>query len=87
MDHEKLIAAIKTKILREAKQRRDDAGYSGHHHDGGASMLEAQVKWYEYGRKGVLPPEWKEYAHAVENENDPEWAEYQRLRKRFEETF
>lgn len=85
MDHDKLIEAIKVKVLREAESRRESAAYGGRRDDGGASLLEAQVKWYEYGRQGVMPPEWKEHAREVVNENDPEWADYLRLRKKFEE--
>lgn len=86
MTHDELIQAIEATVLQVAKDRRESAAYNGAKHDGGASVLEGQVRWYEYGRKGVVPPEWEEYARAVKNERDPEWKDYQRLRKKFEKT-
>jgi|GEM_PF-2093496 len=83
MEREKLIEAIMAMVLREAEERRTDAGYKDKWDDGGASILEAQVKFYKHGQRGEIPAEWKEHAHTVENKSDPEWAEYQRLHKKF----
>ncbi len=78
-----LLTIIKRLVLQDAENRRQDAGYGGHMHDGGAASVEAQVKFYEYGQKGVVPPEWKEHEIRVRNEADPEWAEHQRLQEKF----
>jgi hypothetical protein len=66
-------------VLKDANKKREDAAYGGQHHDGGASMIETQVKFYNYGRAGKVPPEWK----GLESQLDPEYAEYQRLQKKF----
>lgn len=66
-------------VLEAAHNARESAGYSGRYDDGGASRLEDQVKFYNYGRAGTLPPEWKVYTDMV----DPEWETYQRLQKKF----
>lgn len=43
-------------------------------------MLLDQIKYYEYGGEGIIPPEWeKSYAHFL----DDEWEEYQRLKQKF----
>lgn len=67
-------------VLADAKKSREDAGYSGRMDDGGASRLEDQVKFYNYGRNGATPPEWEHY----EKQLDPEFQEYQRLKKKFD---
>jgi hypothetical protein len=79
-----LINTIKRLVLKEAENKRNDAGYGGRWDDGGAGAMEAQVRFYEYGQKGIIPPEWEKLAKQVKNEGDPEWQEYQRLRKHFE---
>lgn len=65
--------------LKDAENKRLDAGYGGHMHDGGASQIEAEVKFYQYGLAGRIPPEWEKY----EKQLDPEWVEYLRLKKKF----
>lgn len=66
-------------ILKEAERRRTSAGFSGARDDGGAGILEAQVRFYRSGQAGVMPPEWQEY----EKQLDPEYEEYLRLVKKF----
>lgn len=66
-------------ILKEAENRRQDAGYGGFHNDGGASDLEAQVKFYCYGMTGAFPTEWEAYKIKL----DPEYTEYLRLKGKF----
>lgn len=74
-------------VLAVAKKRREDAGYSGLQHDGGATELELQVKFFNYGwdaashiGRAVYPPkEWQEF----EIQLDPEYAQYQKLKKKF----
>lgn len=72
---EQLIAVI----LKAAAQAREDAGYGGRHDDGGASRLEDQVKFYNYGRAGAIPAEWKPYAKHL----DPDYQKYLELKKKF----
>ena len=79
----KTLGQVMDLVLKEAATRRNTAAHNGEWSDGGASTLEAQVKFYRYGREGRVPPEWKEYAAQATREDDPEWAEYQRLRKKF----
>jgi hypothetical protein len=67
-------------VLKDAHSKRENAGYSGAHHDGGASLIEAQVKFYNYGRAGQIPPEWK----SLESHLDPEYQDYMRLKKKFD---
>lgn len=76
MSIEKIIKAV----LEEVKVRRQTAGLNGEWHDGGASKLEEQVKFYNYGRNGIIPPEWIKYTKEL----DPEYKEYVRLKKKFE---
>lgn len=66
-------------VLRAAHKRREDAGYEGRSSDGGARELEEQVKFYNYGRAGAVPEEWKQYA----NQLDPEYQEFLRLQQKF----
>ena len=47
-------------------------------------VLLTQVKFYEYGQRGVIPAEWKEYEHTARSEHDPEYETYLRLKEKFE---
>lgn len=72
-------------ILRnEAHSAREGAGYSGRWDDGGAGRLEDQIRFFQYGLAGTLPPEWEKYKVQVLHEADPEYAQYQRLKSKFE---
>ena len=66
-------------VHQDAKRMAENAGYSGAMNDGGASVLENQVRFYLMGRSGEMPDEWKQYANKL----DPEYAEWQRLQKKF----
>lgn len=66
-------------VLADAHQKRESSGQGGHHHDGGASVIETQVKFYNYGRAGRIPTEWK----VFESQLDPEYQEFQRLKQKF----
>lgn len=67
-------------VLKQAAKVRDDAGYSGRMDDGGARVMEEQVRYYLYGLDGVVPVEWeREHGQKL----DPEFAEYQRLHAKF----
>ena len=72
-------------IEKEAETRNLNAAYGGSHGDGGASILRDQVKFYKYGRDGLIPPEWEPYIRQAERERDPEYAELMRLKKKFGE--
>ncbi len=71
-------------VLREAKQREDDAAYGGSMTDGGAEQLRAEADCFLAGIRGTIPERWRKYIDMAEHESDPEYAEYQRLRKKFE---
>lgn len=73
------VDAIIKLVLAAAKKAREDAGYGGRHDDGGEGRMKDQVKFYNYGREGIIPPEWKEHEIKL----DPEYAEYQRLQQKF----
>lgn len=66
-------------VLQAAKSARDDAGYGGRMDDGGAHVLESQVKFFQYGLSCSLPPEWDQYKKLL----DPEYTEYLRLKRKF----
>jgi len=67
------------RVLEESEKLSNYAAYNGSMNDGGAGILAQQVEFYEHGRKGTIPPQWKKYA----NEFDPEYREYLRLKKKF----
>lgn len=67
-------------ILKDAEDKRIGASYSGSCGDGGADKLESQVKFYNYGRQGTIPPEWSEYEIQI----DTEYQDYLKLKGKFE---
>jgi len=70
-------------IEREAEARYNKAAYGGSMDDDGAKSLRDQVKFYKYGREGLVPPEWEIYVKQAQRESDPEYAELMRLKKKF----
>lgn len=44
-----------------------------------ASKLRNDVKFYQYGLQGIIPPEWIKY----EKQTDEEYEEYLRLKNKF----
>lgn len=66
-------------VLNDASSKRNDAGYGGRMDDGGASRLEDQVKFFQYGLACKLPTEWEGYKKLL----DPEYVEYVRLKRKF----
>lgn len=66
-------------IKEEAHERKMGAAFNGERSDGGASILENQIRFYLLGQKGEVPPEWKKYEHKI----DPEYREYMRLKEKF----
>ena len=84
MEPKLLIDKIIGLILQDAEDRRTAAGYGGRYDDGGAGSLQTQVRFYQYGARGILPPEWAEYRKQAETQADPEYAEYIRLKKKFD---
>jgi hypothetical protein len=83
MINENNIDRIIGKVLLEANNNREAAGYAGDMGDRGASTLEMAVKYFRYGWNKQLPPEWQEYADQAKKESDPEWGEFQRLSAKF----
>lgn len=55
-------------IRHTAERRRKNAGMDGSWGDGGASRLLEQVHFYEMGRKGMIPPEWREFTQEVQDD-------------------
>ncbi len=76
--------AVIALILIEARYIREAAGMGGRWDDGGAKVLEEQVKFFQYGKSRMLPPEWEKYARQVENNADPDYKQYLLLKKKFE---
>lgn len=77
--HKDLIDKLIPLVLKDAENKKLDAGMGGRWDDGGASRLEDQVKFFQYGMRGQIPPEWKEYEKLL----DPEYIEYLRLKRKF----
>lgn len=77
--NKELIDKLIPLILKHAEESKFDAGMSGRWDDGGASRLEEQVKFFQYGMHGQIPPEWEVY----KKELDPEYIEYLRLKRKF----
>ena len=73
------IEELKKLALKAAEGAEYDAGMGGAMHDGGATVMRMQVKFYEMGQRGEIPAEWAEYAKKL----DPEWPEYVRLAEKF----
>lgn len=71
-------------VEQAAAEMRDTAACNGEWNDGGAGKLLELVKFYNYGRKAVIPPEWEEYEQEYKNKHDPEFQEYLRLKQKFE---
>ena len=79
INNKELFDKIVSLILRDASNRRNDAGYGGRMDDGGASNLEDQAKFFQYGLACKFPPEWEGYKKLL----DPDYAQYLILKKRF----
>jgi hypothetical protein len=77
------ISKIIQLVLAEANSRRLDAGYGGRMDDGGASALETQVAYFNYGRTDTLPPEWIKFEKQAIAEADPDYKKYLELKKKF----
>jgi len=78
------IEDVKKKVLEAAEGKRTSAGMNGSWGDGGASVLEIQVQFYEYGQKGAMPPEWAKYAEQLDKSSNPRYKLYQELKQEFE---
>lgn len=74
------IAKLIEVVQKDAESKYVTAAFNGERNDGGSGRISDQVKYYNYGRDGVIPPEWDhEYGHLL----DDEWTEYQRLKDKF----
>lgn len=65
--------------LKDASNKRTNAGYNGSHGDDGASIIESQVEAWKAGLEGRIPASMKKYEQQI----DPEWETFQRLQKKF----
>jgi hypothetical protein len=83
MDGKELFDRIMGLIRQEAHDARESAGYGGRWDDGGASRLEDQIRFFQYGLEGILPPEWEKYKDQVRKESDPDYAQYLNLKRKF----
>ena len=72
-------------VLKYADERATSAAYGGERNDGGASVYREQVKFFSYGLRNELPPEWKSFERKVSKESDPEYSEFLRLKRKFKE--
>ncbi|TVX85969.1 hypothetical protein [Paenibacillus agilis] len=73
---ERIVAVVRGK----AEDLRMTAAYNGERGDGGSGRIIEQIQYFEYGRQGVIPPDWeKTYGHFL----DEEWKEYERLKRKF----
>lgn len=79
-----LIEAVIAKVLAEAHERAETAGYSGEFGDRGAHVMRVQVEFYRHGMAGTIPSEWQKHHRDAENQADPEFTTYMRLKDKFE---
>lgn len=70
----------------KAQLYRDNAGYSGAMHDGGAARLEEAIEAFLHGyfRKS-WPQKWFKDIEEMSKNDDPEYKEYLRLKDKFKE--
>ncbi len=76
-------AQIISWVKKEAKNRRDNAGYAGSWDDGGANILLREIEAYQAGMAGTVPPSWETIIAKRAQEQDPEFREYVRLANKF----
>lgn len=81
---EKTINTVIAKVLADAREREETAGYNGDFGDGGAHRTRELIDFFRCGQQGVIPERWKPYLKETENEADPDFVTYQRLRDKFE---
>lgn len=74
-----MIEKIISLVLDDAQRMKEAAGFAGEFGDRGASIMEAQVKFYRHGQEGTIPSEWLKYKQEL----DPEYQDYLRLKKKF----
>jgi hypothetical protein len=68
----------------EALQRREDAGHSGAHDDGGCGNMLRLADAYCDGRDNKAPTFLKEYLREARKQTDPEYQTFLALKKKFE---
>jgi hypothetical protein len=83
---DELMNKVLRRVYKEANQRKEDAGFGGHMHDGGGGNMESEARYYEYGASGICPPEWQHIKEQVEREKDPEYATFLKLKAKFEKS-
>jgi len=72
-------------ILKDADKMENDAAMGGAHHDGGASKLKDNVKFWKLGMMKKFPNEWDSYTRQYNRENDPDYQKYLLLKHKFED--
>lgn len=84
------IEVIMQAVLKEAEERKRDAGFAGEMGDRGANLLEMQVKFYQYGMQGKVPFEWRDYAWKVNQammEQDPDYKAMLELQNKLKQKY
>ena len=71
-------------LVTEAHNRRENAGFNGSMHDGGASALESEVECWIAGMINKTPNRWDSLICEMNQAADPEFATYQRLKAKFD---
>ena len=86
----KLLKIVETLIKTDAESKRDDAGYSGAMHDGGARELEKELETFLCGINQTFPKRWDKYVNLAKKkmelerlESDPDYIMYKKLQHRF----
>lgn len=84
MTEEKLHRAIARAVRADAEKKKNDAGYSGAYHDGGAAQLLGLLEAWQAGLQGRIPAAFSDYQAQHIRDTDQEYAQYLRLRRKFE---
>lgn len=84
MTEEKLHRAIARAVRADAEKKKNNAGYSGAHHDGGAAQLLGLLEAWQAGLQGRIPAAFSDYQAQHIRDTDQEYAQYLRLRRKFE---
>ena len=70
---------IMKEVLRQASDAQLNASLNGSRHDGGASELREQVKFYRAGMNMEMPREWDVFVLKT----DPDYEKWKKLNKKF----
>ena len=84
MPNQETIFKALVRYRRAANLARENAGFGGHMHDGGASVMHSRADAYEAGLHGTIPDFLADYVKEAEQAEDPEYATFLRLKKKFD---